>query len=138
MIPLAAPAVHRRTELRSVTHHVAHHRVDRAVTERRGQLREHERSARAPAPAPSRQPSTPPPSMVVLQRPPDAARRRRADPGEREPAPSNRDASEQPMRPPALAERTVQPDVVIDDIAERVLRLMDRRARAQRERLGSI
>ncbi len=75
--------------------------------------------------------------MVVLQRPSDGARRRPA-PDEHEPAAPNRDAREHPMRTPTPAKRTAQPDVAIDDIAERVLRLMDRRARAQRERLGSI
>jgi hypothetical protein len=30
------------------------------------------------------------------------------------------------------------PDVVVNDVAERVLRLMERRTRAQRERLGVV
>ena len=132
--PLASPAVHRRTELRSVTHHLAHdHRVDRSIVERIGQRREPERSVRAPAPAPPPapplQPSTPAPPMVVLHRP-DAAGKRPAHPDERAPAASTDGISEAAVRPPAPSERATWTDAAIDDVADRVLRLMDRRARA--------
>lgn len=140
--PLGPPATHRHTELRSVTHHVAHHhRVDRTIVQGPGPRTGPERSVRAPAPAPAPppQPSRPAPPMVVLQRPAPAGRTRRARQDERAPAASTPGSGDTLVRPPAAsAERTVWTDAAIDDLAGRVLRLMDRRARAQRERQGSI